>query len=72
MVVVLTKPGCVKCLAAKPKLQMMGVSFSEEIATIEKLSSVGLTEVDLPGFVIDGVGYTYPAAMAELKKRISK
>ena len=71
-VIMLTKPGCARCLLAKPKLSLLGVSFVEEQATLDRLKSVGLTEKDIPGFIIDSIGFTYPAAMLELKDRTSE
>lgn len=66
-ITILTKPGCPKCLSAKSKLGLMGLKYSEETATIHKMMEFGLNDTDIPAIVIDGKGYTYPAAMAFLK-----
>jgi glutaredoxin len=68
---VVTKPGCVLCLAAKDKLYRLGVEFSElsEDAS-KKLSSErgGL----YPLIIIDGNVYDYPGAMKYLKEVLRK
>jgi len=71
-VTILTKPGCVRCLAAKPKMSILGVPYVEELATLGRLTMAGLTEFDIPGFIIDGKGYTYPEAMAKLKRQVTQ
>lgn len=67
-ITILTKAACPKCLAAKSKLAMMGLGYAEERVTLEKLQDLNLTDTDIPAFVIEGKGYTYPAAMALLKE----
>ena len=71
-ITLLTKPGCARCFSAKAKLSILDLTYEEEDATQERIKSLGLTESDIPSFVIDGKGYTYPEAMAELKNRDSK
>lgn len=67
---VLTKPGCGKCLAAKGKLQLMKLSYTEHKATEERLAHYGMQEANLPVIVIDDCAYDYPGAMKVLKETL--
>ena len=67
-ITILTKVACPKCMSAKSKMALMDLKYSEEPVTANRLKELGLGPEDIPAFVIDGEGFTYPAAMAVLKE----
>jgi glutaredoxin len=63
-IVLVSKPGCPRCLLAKDKLHRMNLPYR-----MGNLGDIGPVEdTDFPVFLIDGERYSYPAAMARLKE----
>jgi len=70
------KPGCGKCESAEDKVQRLGFTYSkgsiEDVVSglvrdTEALTQYAMQDGDLPVFVINGQGYTYPEAMKWMK-----
>ena len=75
-VILYGKARCKVCIAAKKKLKLLGVPFEIRemkdvvqgiIRDVAALTEYSFQDGRLPIIVIKGVGYSYPAAMKELK-----
>lgn len=64
-IMIVSKPGCPRCLLAKDKLNRMGFSFRE--VAVED-AEIEVQDIEFPVLLLDGIRHTYPSAMARLKE----